>query len=152
LSVVGEVRESFDFPDLAGRIGFLEEGRTAVSTPDPYIGLAVHALICVALGGGLLAAAAVLRHRVAHSRPDKHATYECGEVPFGPAWRKTPVGFYLLALLFILFDAEIAFIFVWVQSLRDVGAAAFWAMLVFLGILLLGWAYAYRKGDLDWNR
>jgi NADH-quinone oxidoreductase subunit A len=123
-----------------------------VSIPDPYVGLAVHAFVCVALGVGLIAVAAVIRHRVKHSRPEKHETYECGEVPFGPAWRKTPVGFYLLALLFILFDAEAAFLFLWVQGLGDVGVPAFWAMVVFLGILLLGWAYAWRKGDLTWNR
>jgi len=123
-----------------------------VSIPDPYVGLAVHALISIALGGGLIAVAALLRHRVRHSRPDKHETYECGEIPFGPAWRKTPVGFYLLALLFILFDAEAAFLFLWAQSLGIVGMPAFWAMVVFLGVLLLGWAYAYRKGDLTWTR
>ena len=123
-----------------------------MSSPDPYIGLAVHAVICVALGAGLIAVAALLRHRVASSRTDKHETYECGEVPFGTAWRKTPVGFFLLALLFILFDAEAAFLFVWVQSLREVGPYAFWAMVIFLAVLVLGWAYAWRKGDLRWSR
>ena len=120
--------------------------------PDPYIGLAVHVLICVVMGAGLLVAAAILRHRVKFAAKDRAETYECGEVPYGPAWRKTPVGFYLLALLFILFDAEIAFLFVWVQSLRDVGPAAFWAMVLFLAVLILGWAYAWRKGDLDWKK
>jgi NADH-quinone oxidoreductase subunit A len=123
-----------------------------MTTPDPYIGLAVHVLICFALGAGLIVAATVLRYRTRLSRPEKHATYECGEVPIGPAWRKTPVGFYLLALVFILFDAEAAFLFVWVQSLRQMGMAAFWAMVVFLAVLLLGWAYAWRKGDLAWTR
>ena len=123
-----------------------------MSIPDPYVGLAVHALISIALGGGLIAVASLLRHRVEHSRPDKHETYECGEIPLGPAWRKTPVGFYLLALLFILFDAEAAFLFLWAQSLAIVGMPAFWAMVVFLGVLLLGWVYAYRKGDLTWTR
>ena len=123
-----------------------------MSSPDPYVGLAVYSLICVALGAGLIGVAALLRHRVGRSRPDKLETYECGEVPFGPAWRKTPVGFYLVALLFILFDAEAAFLFLWVQSLRKVGVPAFWAMVVFLAVLLLGWAYAWRKGDLAWTR
>ena len=123
-----------------------------MSSPDPYIGLTVYALICLALGVGLIGVATVLRYRVGRSPAEKHETYECGEVPFGPAWRKTPVGFYLLALLFILFDAEAAFLFVWVLSLREVGPSAFWAMVVFLGVLLLGWAYAWRKGDLRWSR
>lgn len=123
-----------------------------METPDPYIALTVHAIISLALGGGLILAATVLRNRVALSRPDKHDTYECGEEPIGPAWRKTPAGFYLLALLFILFDAEAAFIFVWVLGLERIGPAAFWAMLVFLAVLLLGWAYAWRRGDLRWAR
>ena len=123
-----------------------------MSSPDPYIGLTIYALICLALGVGLIGVATLLRYRVQHSPAEKHETYECGEVPIGPAWRKTPVGFYLLALLFILFDAEIAFLFLWTQSLREVGMPAFWAMVVFLGVLLLGWAYAWRKGDLRWSR
>jgi len=123
-----------------------------VTLPGPYISLLVHTLICVALGVGLLAVAGLLRNRVRNSRPEKHETYECGELPIGPAWRKTPVGFYLIALLFILFDAEAAFLFLWAESLREVGVPAFWAMVVFLGVLLLGWAYAYRKGDLTWTR
>jgi len=123
-----------------------------VSTADSYLSLAVHVLISIALGGGLMAIAFVLRHRVGKPRPDKRETYECGELPIGPAWRKTPTGFYLLALLFILFDAEAAFLFVWAQSLRDVGAVAFWGMVLFLAVLLVGWAYAWRKGDLRWTR
>jgi NADH-quinone oxidoreductase subunit A len=126
--------------------------RLVVTTPDPDVGLAVHVAVCVALGVGLPAAAALLRHRVRHGRPDRSETYECGELPVGPAWRQTPVGFYLLALLFILFDAEVAFLFLWVVSLREVGVQAFWAMVVFLGVLLAGWAYAWRKGDLSWTR
>jgi NADH-quinone oxidoreductase subunit A len=120
--------------------------------PHPYVALTVHAAICIALGGGLIAVASLLRHRVSGSRPDKHETYECGEQPIGPAWRKTHAGFYLLALLFILFDAEAAFLFVWVLGLREIGPTAFWAMVVFLGVLLLGWAYAWRRGDLRWAR
>ena len=123
-----------------------------MSSPDPYIGLTVYALICLSLGVGLIGVATLLRHRVKRSPLEKHETYECGEVPIGSAWRKTPVGFYLIALLFILFDAEIAFLFLWVQSLREVGLPAFWAMVVFLGVLLLGWGYAWRKGDLRWSR
>jgi NADH-quinone oxidoreductase subunit A len=123
-----------------------------VTSPDPYIGLAVHAFVSALLALGLLAAALVVRRRVRGSDPEKRETYECGEIPHGSAWRKTPVGFFLLALLFILFDAEAAFLFVWVQSLRDVGMLAFWAMVVFLAVLVLGWAYAWRKGDLLWTR
>jgi NADH-quinone oxidoreductase subunit A len=120
--------------------------------PDPYVALLVHVVICLGLGLGLVVAGVVLRHRAAASRRDKHETYECGEVPFGEAWGKTGAGFYLLALLFILFDAEAAFLFVWALSLSQIGMQGFWGMVVFLGILLLGWGYAWRKGDLSWSR
>ena len=61
-------------------------------------------------------------------------------------------GLGTLALVFILFDAEAAFLFPWVLSLRDGGPAAFWGMVVFLAVLFLGWVYAWRKGDLTWSR
>ena len=123
-----------------------------IQSPDPHVGLAVHLLVCALLGAGLLAVAAAIRHRVRGPRPDKLATYECGEQPHGPAWQQAPVGFYRIALVFILFDAELAFIFLWVQSLKEVGPLAFWAMAAFLAVMLLGWVYAYRKNDLAWTR
>jgi len=123
-----------------------------VQSPEPYIGLAAHLLVCVALGIGLILAAKLLRNRVTTSHPAKNAIYECGEEPYGPAWRPLPVGFYLVSLIFILFDAEAAFLFPWVQSLRATGAPAFWGMVVFLAVLFLGWIYAWRKGDLNWSR
>jgi len=119
---------------------------------DPYVGLVAHVLLCLALGGGLIAVSSVIRHRAVSSRRAKHDTYECGETPFGPAWREGPVGFYLIALIFILFDAEAAFLFPWVLALRSSGAIAFWGMVVFVAVLFVGWIYALRKGDLDWSR
>ena len=123
-----------------------------LTAPEPYVGLTVHILVSVALGVGLLVAGAVLRFRACGGSPLRNETYECGESPIGSAWAKSPVGFYLLALLFILFDVEAAFLFLWIQGLGTVGQAAFWAMVVFVAILLLGWIYAWRKGDLDWSR
>jgi len=121
-------------------------------SPEPYVGLAVHLSLCVLLGAGLIVAAMLIRHRVARSHPAKHDTYECGEEPFGPAWRPTSVGFYLIALVFILFDAEAAFLFPWVQSLRTAGSPALWGMVAFVAVLFVGWVYAWRKGDLNWTR
>ena len=121
-------------------------------SPEPYTGLFVHLLLCASLGAGLIVAAKLVRYRVAASHPAKHDTYECGEEPFGAAWRPTSVGFYLIALVFILFDAEAAFLFPWIQSLRAAGPAAFWGMLAFVVVLFLGWVYAWRKGDLHWSR
>ena len=123
-----------------------------MTAPEPVLGFSVHALVCVALAVGLLAAAALLRYRVRRPPAARGLVYECGETPEGEPWRGLPVGFFLVALLFILFDVEAAFLFLWVESLREVGAVAFWGMVVFLGILLLGWALALRKGDLDWTR
>jgi NADH-quinone oxidoreductase subunit A len=123
-----------------------------VAAPEPYVALTAYAGMSVVLAVGLMGVAALLRHRVRGSHPDKHETYECGELPHGPAWRKTPAGFYLLALLFILFDAEAAFLFLWAESLRSAGMPALVAMVAFLGILLLGWIYAWRQGDLSWRR
>lgn len=115
-------------------------------------GLFVYLALAAALGAGLLGLSALIRHRVERSRPEKGETYECGEAPFGPAWRKLPVGFYLVALLFILFDVEAAFLFLWVESLEELGSLAFLEMVAFLAVLLFGWVYALRKGDLTWAR
>jgi NADH-quinone oxidoreductase subunit A len=123
-----------------------------LTAPEPVVGFSVHLVVCAALALGLLAAAALLRYRVRRPSAVRGQVYECGESPEGEPWRGLPVGFFLVALLFILFDVEAAFLFLWVESLREVGAAAFWGMLVFLAILLLGWVLAVRKGDLDWTR
>ena len=123
-----------------------------MSSPAPLVGLAVHMAICLALGAGLIAVGALIRHRVAASRAAKHDTYECGEQPFGPAWKPLSVGFYLVALVFILFDAEAAFLFPWILGLRGAGSVAFWGMALFVFVLFLGWVYAWRKGDLTWSR
>ena len=119
---------------------------------NPYIGLVAHLLVCVALGVGLMVVASLIRYRAVRSRRAKHDTYECGEEPFGPAWREGPVGVYLIALVFILFDAEAAFLFPWVLALRAAGQAAFWGMALFVAVLFVGWIYALRRGDLDWSR
>lgn len=89
--------------------------------------------------------------RPARPDPVKLANYECGSEPIGQAWSQFPVGFYLVALLFIVFDALAVFLFPWVLVLRVMGKPAFWAMFTFLLILLGGWLYAYREGVLEWR-
>lgn len=81
----------------------------------------------------------------------KLESYECGAEPIGDAWVQFPVGFYLVALVFIVFDALAVFLFPWALSLRQLGAWGILAMLMFLSILLLGWIYAYREGILEWK-
>src|SRR5213594_4810400 len=78
-------------------------------------------------------------------------TYECGAEPIGGAWVQFPVGFYLVALVFIVFDALAVFLFPWALVLRVVGVSAFWVMAAFVGLLGLGWLYAYREGVLEWK-
>ena len=83
--------------------------------------------------------------------PEKLSPYECGFEAFEDARMKFDVRYYLVAILFILFDLEIAFLFPWAVSLREIGASGFWAMMVFLGILVVGFAYEWKKGALDWE-
>ena len=81
----------------------------------------------------------------------KLQSYECGAEPIGPAWVQFPVGFYLVALVFIIFDALAIFLFPWALVLRTFGLWAMGTMGLFLGILSLGWVYAYREGILEWK-
>jgi NADH-quinone oxidoreductase subunit A len=81
----------------------------------------------------------------------KLKSYECGAEPIGEAWVQFPVGFYLVALVFIVFDALAVFLFPWALTIRQLGAWGILAMLMFLSILLLGWVYAYRERILEWK-
>ena len=83
--------------------------------------------------------------------PEKLSPYECGFEAFEDARMKFDVRYYLVAILFILFDLEIAFLFPWAVALREIGPAGFWAMMVFLGILVVGFVYEWKKGALDWE-
>lgn len=96
-----------------------------------------------------LGAARLLRPR----RPfaAKLTSYECGAEPVGDAWVRFPVGFYLVALVFIVFDALAVFLFPWAIALRSIGFRGVVTMLVFLSILMLGWIYAYRERILEWK-
>ena len=81
----------------------------------------------------------------------KNHTYECGAEPVGTAWVQFPVGFYLVALVFIVFDALAIFLFPWVLVLRTLGARGLVTMILFLAILGLGWVYAYRERVFEWQ-
>jgi len=83
--------------------------------------------------------------------PDKNSPYECGFEAFDDARSKFDVRYYLVAILFILFDLEIAFLFPWAASLKEIGTTGFMAMMIFLGILVVGFAYEWKKGALDWE-
>jgi NADH-quinone oxidoreductase subunit A len=114
-----------------------------------YLAIAVFGVLIVGFGVVSLAAAWLLRP----ARPDivKLLNYECGAEPIGPAWVQFPVGFYLVALIFIVFDALAVFMFPWALVLRAGGLGAFWVMAGFVGIIGLGWLYAFREGILEWK-
>jgi NADH-quinone oxidoreductase subunit A len=81
---------------------------------------------------------------------DKYIPYECGEVPEGSAWIRFNIRFYVFALIFIIFDVEIVFLLPWAVVFRKLGAFAFIEGLIFIGILIVGLAYVWEKGDLEW--
>ena len=114
-----------------------------------YLPLVVFIAVALAIGLALL----IVPFIVAYQQPDpeKMSAYECGFNAFDDARMKFDVRYYLVAILFILFDLEIAFLFPWAVSLRDIGASGFWAMMVFLAILVVGFIYEWKKGALDWE-
>jgi NADH-quinone oxidoreductase subunit A len=110
-------------------------------------------LIFLGLAGALAVIILLASFIIARQRPDaeKNSTYECGFDAFEDARIKFDVRFYLVAILFIIFDLEVAFLFPWAVTLSKTGAFGFWSMFVFLGILTVGFAYEWRKGALEWE-
>ncbi|NCT85397.1 MAG: NADH-quinone oxidoreductase subunit A [Comamonadaceae bacterium] len=110
-------------------------------------------ILFILVGAVVGIAPQVLGALLGPNRPDpaKNSPYECGFEAFEDARMKFDVRYYLVAILFILFDLEIAFLFPWAVALKEIGAAGFWAMMIFLGILVVGFAYEWKKGALDWE-
>ena len=107
--------------------------------------LAIAAVIALAMVGGSVIAA--------HQKPyaEKVSAHECGFEAFDDARRRFDVRFYLVAILFIIFDLEVAFLFPWAISLGKIGLFGFWSMIVFLGVLTVGFIYEWCKGALEWE-
>ncbi len=101
------------------------------------------------VAAGLIAAWVLRPHR---PYPGKNATYECGEEPIGSAWVRLNIRFYVVALIFLIFDVEVVFLFPWALVFRSLGMYAFLEMAVFLVILFVGYAYVWVKGDLAWDK
>jgi NADH-quinone oxidoreductase subunit A len=110
-------------------------------------------LIFLGIAVGLAGAMVVVSLIVARQRPDseKLSPYECGFEPFQDARSKFDVRFYLVAILFIIFDLEVAFLFPWAVSLGKLGMFGFWSMIIFLGVLTVGFVYEWKKGALEWE-
>ena len=117
-----------------------------------YLPLVIFIGVATAIGLALL----VVPFLVAYKQPDpeKLSAYECGFNAFDDARMKFDVRFYLVAILFIIFDLEVAFLFPWAITLTNMGDAgtyAFWSMMVFLGVLTVGFIYEWKKGALEWE-
>jgi len=110
-------------------------------------------LIFIAVATAIASAALLGSYVVVRQRPDseKLSAYECGFEAFDDARNKFDVRFYLVAILFIIFDLEVAFLFPWAVSLKTIGMFGFVSMVVFLGILTVGFVYEWRKGALEWE-
>jgi len=108
-----------------------------------FIGIAVGLSLVIVLASMLVARQ--------HPDSEKLSAYECGFEAFDDARTRFDVRFYLVTLLFIIFDLEVAFLFPWAISLGETGVFGFWSMVIFLGILTIGFAYEWKKGALEWE-
>jgi NADH-quinone oxidoreductase subunit A len=112
----------------------------------------VFAFVLVAIlfvAGGLATSWAV---RPKHENPFKQTPYECGEDPVGGSWVKFNIRYYVVALIFVLFDVEVVFLFPWALVYRKMGWIALGEMFAFMAVLVVGYVYVWRKGDLEWAR
>ena len=114
-----------------------------------YLPILIFLGLAVALGLILILAAAIVAVR--NPDPDKVSAYECGVNAFDDARMKFDVRFYLVSILFIIFDLEIAFLFPWAVAFGALSDVAFWSMMGFLAVLTAGFAYEWKKGALEWQ-
>jgi len=115
-----------------------------------FLTIFVFLIVAVGLIGLLLFLAKLIRPERPQS--EKYETYECGEEVEGPSWIQFNIRFYVIALIFIIFEVEIIFMFPWAVVFQRLGVFAFIEMMIFIAILLVGLAYAWRRGDLEWVR
>ena len=110
-------------------------------------------ILFLVIAFGLSVAFIVINFILSPKKPDpeKLSAYECGFEPFNDSRMEFDVRFYLVAILFIIFDLEIAFLFPWAISLSNLGTLGFWSMMVFLFVLTIGFIYEWKKGALDWD-
>ncbi len=114
-----------------------------------YTPILVHLLFAVGLSAALILVSWLIGER--RPNPAKLSSYECGIIPLGDARQPFSVRFYLVAMLFILFDVEAAFLFPWAVVFRELGMFGFLEMLLYILILAAGYIYLWKKGALDWN-
>jgi NADH-quinone oxidoreductase subunit A len=114
-----------------------------------YLPLVIFIAVALGIGLALLIAPFIIAFQ--QPDPEKLSAYECGFNAFDDARMKFDVRFYLVAILFIIFDLEVSFLFPWAVAFRKIGAPGFWAMMVFLGVLTVGFIYEWSKGALEWD-
>lgn len=114
-----------------------------------YVGIFIYLIFALVLASIILGLPFFFATRKID--PEKISAYECGFDPFDDARSRFDVQFYLVAILFIIFDLEVTFLFPWALSLNQIGVFGFWSMMVFLIILTIGFLYEWKKGALDWN-
>jgi len=114
-----------------------------------YLPLVVFIGVALVLGLALLIAPFLVAYK--QPDPEKLSAYECGFNPFDDARMKFDVRFYLVAILFIIFDLEVSFLFPWAIVFGQIGADGFWSMMVFLAVLTIGFIYEWKKGALEWD-
>jgi NADH-quinone oxidoreductase subunit A len=122
--------------------------------PDNYFARYLPLLIHVVIVGGIAVAMVVLSQLVGRHRwtAAKMSPYECGILPTGDARQRFSVKFYLVAMLFILFDVEVVFLYPWAVIFKELKMFGFWEMLVYIGVILVGFFYIWKKGVLDWSK
>ena len=114
------------------------------------LGLLIFVVTGIAMSLGALLFGKLVRTRLPH--PEKSAAYECGEPTIGTSWVQFDLRFYVVALVFLIFDIEMALFYPWAVAYRDAGVAGLWDMLFFFGVIVVGYLYLWRFGYLDWVR
>ena len=122
----------------------------AESYPETYFPILLQAALAMAIAGGAMIASHILGHRVANKV--KSLPYECGMTPVGDARGRFSVKFYLVGMLFILFDVEVVFLFPWAVVFRELKMFGFFSMLLYMLLVLAGFFFLWKKGVLDWTR
>jgi NADH-quinone oxidoreductase subunit A len=116
---------------------------------EEYLPIVIFMAVAGGIGLALMASAIIIAVR--RPDPEKLSAYECGFAPFDDARMKFDIRFYLVSILFIIFDLEVAFLFPWAVSFGAVGWFGFWSMMVFLLVLTIGFIYEWKKGALEWD-
>ena len=114
-----------------------------------YFPILVFLTIAVVIAAAMVGGSVLVARQ--KPNPEKLSAYECGFEPFDDTRQRFDVRFYLVAILFIIFDLEVAFLFPWAISFGEIGWLGFWSMMIFLGVLTIGFIYEWKKGALEWD-